>query len=148
MNIQAQLKLFNLSPEASWTDVKKQYRTLAKIHHPDRPNSNPVSRARSEEHMRALNSAYESLERYYAAPRPSGTAVHKMDVDIFTTQPAGYDFAKAEYGRNMYGTAGVRYAQPVAPKHHWSGETTMHALLAFQAGALFLLLELARHCPL
>lgn len=48
----------NLSNNPSVSDIKQQYKTLAKIHHPDKESG-------SEDKMKLLNMYYEELLNYY-----------------------------------------------------------------------------------
>ncbi len=48
----------DLSNNPSVSDIKQQYKTLAKIHHPDKESG-------SEDKMKLLNMYYEELLNYY-----------------------------------------------------------------------------------
>lgn len=48
----------NLSNNPSVLEIKNQYKTLAKIHHPDKQSG-------SEDKMKLLNMYYEELLKYY-----------------------------------------------------------------------------------
>jgi DnaJ-class molecular chaperone len=56
------LKLFNLPHTATFEDVQKQFRSLAKIHHPDRKTGDL-------EKFKELNNAYSRLEERFKTPR-------------------------------------------------------------------------------
>ena len=51
-------KFMNLSDNPSVSDIKQQYKTLAKIHHPDKQSG-------SEDKMKLLNMYYKELLNYY-----------------------------------------------------------------------------------
>ncbi len=45
-----------ISPSAPWEEIERAYRAKAKLYHPD-------GKALDEDHMRALNEAYDELKR-------------------------------------------------------------------------------------
>ena len=51
-------RFMNLSDNPSVSDIKQQYKSLAKIHHPDKQSG-------SEDKMKLLNMYYEELLNYY-----------------------------------------------------------------------------------
>lgn len=67
------LRLFNLPQNASLEDVQKQFRSMAKIHHPDRKTGNV-------EKFKELNNAYSRLEERFKTPRNTG--IHKIFEDF------------------------------------------------------------------
>ncbi|WP_195210282.1 J domain-containing protein [Actinomarinicola tropica] len=55
-----------LSSDASWGEVVRRHRQLAKRHHPDRAApDDPDGRRRAEEQMTAINAAFHDLRRIY-----------------------------------------------------------------------------------
>jgi len=64
--------LFGLAEDATWEDVVRAHRKLAKRYHPDALiNEPPEVRSKGEERMRELNVAYESLRRTFHPPTRS-----------------------------------------------------------------------------
>ena len=55
------LLLFGLTHDATQTEIKDAYRTLAKVWHPDRFNSDEQLRHKAEEKLKEINSAYQLL---------------------------------------------------------------------------------------
>lgn len=51
-------KILNINPDASLNDIKRAYRKLAKIYHPDNYNG---SGKEASEYMSAINKAYDVL---------------------------------------------------------------------------------------
>lgn len=55
-----------LRSDASWGEVVRRHRQLAKQHHPDRADADdPEARRRAEEEMTAINAAFHDLRRIY-----------------------------------------------------------------------------------
>lgn len=55
-------RVLELEPGASPQEVKRAYRSLVKIWHPDHVSRHPALRRKSEEKMKRLNEAYEMLK--------------------------------------------------------------------------------------
>lgn len=64
----AHLQTLGLEAGASREDVKKAYRDLSKVWHPDRFAEDPTLQRRAEEQLKAINDAYRHLESYEPAP--------------------------------------------------------------------------------
>lgn len=54
-------RLLDLDPRASAEEVKRAYRDLTKIWHPDRFAHDAALRTRAEEKLKAINEAYETI---------------------------------------------------------------------------------------
>ena len=54
-------KVLELSRNASIEDLKKAYREMVQVWHPDRFSSNPDLKIKAEEKMRQINEAYEII---------------------------------------------------------------------------------------
>src|SRR5580704_16025460 len=73
----AALAFFGLTRAATQTEIKDAYRTLAKVWHPDRFPGDEHLRAKAEEKLKEINSAYQLLTtteagRAYSEPsRPA-----------------------------------------------------------------------------
>ncbi len=58
--------LLGLTSEATWGEVTKRHRSLAKEHHPDRhAEGGPAARAAAEQRMAEINAAFGDLRRIY-----------------------------------------------------------------------------------
>ncbi len=57
--------LLQLNPDATWEDLRKNYKHLVQRCHPDRFEKDPVAREEAEVQLRALNNAYQVLSGYY-----------------------------------------------------------------------------------
>ena len=55
----------DLKPGASFDDVKKAYRELAKVWHPDRFGDDAKLKARANEKLGEINAAYERLKAHF-----------------------------------------------------------------------------------
>src|SRR5436190_672059 len=51
----------DLTPDASLDDVKRAYRDLAQVWHPDRYAHNPRLQSKAEQRLKAINEAYQAL---------------------------------------------------------------------------------------
>jgi DnaJ domain len=58
----------DLDPRASADDVRRSYRELVKVWHPDRFQGDPALQARASERLRAINEAYDVLQAHFANP--------------------------------------------------------------------------------
>jgi len=66
------LNTLGLEPGASREDVKKAYRDLSKVWHPDRFSEDPTLQRKAEEQLKAINDAYCELRSYEPSAAPAG----------------------------------------------------------------------------
>ena len=66
------LKTLGLEAGASREDVKKAYRDLSKVWHPDRFAEDPALQQKAEEQLKAINDAYRELQSYEPSVAPGG----------------------------------------------------------------------------
>lgn len=71
-DIREYYRILDLEPGASFEEIKRSYRDLVKVWHPDRFGSDPKLRAKAEEKLKRINLAYEQLsnEAQQAAGSP------------------------------------------------------------------------------
>lgn len=62
------LKTLGLEPGASREEVKKAYRDLSKVWHPDRFAEDPALQQKAGEQLKAINDAYRHLQFYEPQP--------------------------------------------------------------------------------
>jgi preprotein translocase subunit Sec63 len=62
------LKTLDLEVGASRDDVRKAYRDLSKVWHPDRFAEDPTLQRKAEKQLKAINDAYRHLQSYEPAP--------------------------------------------------------------------------------
>lgn len=62
------LKTLGLEPGASREEVKKAYRDLSKVWHPDRFTEDPALQKKAGENLQAINDAYKRLQSYEPLP--------------------------------------------------------------------------------
>lgn len=75
MRLDDAFRQLELGPDASDDDVRRAWRDLAKVWHPDRFGHDPELRRRAEEKSKALNEAVEAIrEGRRRAARASGDA--------------------------------------------------------------------------
>ena len=104
------LRVLELEPGASFDDVRRAHRDMAKVWHPDRFANDARLREKAELHQKAINEAFGNLEKWVKSGQllpgqtPPGVevvahagmnpAVHKRHPlrDTWTIrQPLGYD---------------------------------------------------------
>jgi len=76
------LKILGLSVNASATEIKKAYRTLAKEWHPDRHQGDLIAQKQATEKFRQINEAYQILSEYIQGNEDN-------DFDNLKTQKSG-----------------------------------------------------------
>jgi hypothetical protein len=63
-------EILGLKPGASLEELKRAYRDLAQVWHPDRFPGNPRLQGKAQEKLKDINAAYEQLLRHHSeAPR-------------------------------------------------------------------------------
>lgn len=65
--IEKYLYLFDLSPDYDKSDLKKSYRTLSKVWHPDLHHKNPEMKSIAEEKFKRINEGYIYLKKQVEA---------------------------------------------------------------------------------
>jgi len=78
-------RILDLEPGASFEDVKRSYRELVRVWHPDRFRSDPKLQAKAEEKLKQINLAYERLCKEAAAEGSHKAAATKTKA---ATNPA------------------------------------------------------------
>jgi len=73
MNVDEDLKTLELEPGATDDDIRKAWRDLTKVWHPDRFGSDPELRERAENKLKEINAAYERLRENGSRRRWSGS---------------------------------------------------------------------------
>ncbi|WP_457671331.1 J domain-containing protein [Thiolapillus sp.] len=61
--------LLQLTPDATWEDLRKSYKRLVQHCHPDRFEQNFSARKEAELRLREINNAYQVLSSYYKSHR-------------------------------------------------------------------------------
>ena len=65
-------RMLDLEPGATFADVKRSYRELVRVWHPDRFSHEPALEQKAQEKLKQINRAFELLEKFFAdnAPNP------------------------------------------------------------------------------
>lgn len=63
-------RLLDLKPEASPDEVRRAYRELVKVWHPDRFQNDSSLYAKAQEKLKEINLAYEQIQQFMDAPPP------------------------------------------------------------------------------
>lgn len=66
-------EILELEPGASPEEVKRAYRDLAKVWHPDRFSHDPPLQQKAQEKLKEINRAYEKLSSYRPDPHFSSS---------------------------------------------------------------------------
>ena len=72
-------RLLDLDPRATEEEIRRAYRDLTKVWHPDRFGHDAALRRKAEEKLKAINEAYETIRAarpgsYEWTPRPEAAA--------------------------------------------------------------------------
>lgn len=85
-------RTLELESGASWADVKRSYRELVKVWHPDRFAHEPALERKAQEKLKQINSAFERLEEFFAGkeerpePPPKDAAASNGEEFFFEGQ--------------------------------------------------------------
>jgi DnaJ-class molecular chaperone len=74
MDIQRCFEILELGPDAGVDDAKQAYRDLVNIWHPDRFSSNPRLQKKSEERLKDINIAYETISPVLSSRKSTSPA--------------------------------------------------------------------------
>lgn len=82
-------RVLDLEPGASWDQVKRSYRELAYVWHPDRyPDDLPLLKQKAEDKLKAINIAYDQLRSSIQYASASGIATAHKDNGHSRSQPS------------------------------------------------------------
>ena len=70
-NIAQHYQTLGIALTASPEDIKRAYRSLAKVWHPDRFLHDPILRAKAEQEIKRINQAYQAIKNSKGASLPS-----------------------------------------------------------------------------
>src|SRR4030095_11043958 len=73
MSPDSDYELFGLAPGSSVEELKKAYRDLVKVWHPDRFGGNPPLQRKAQEKLKQVNLAYERLQLRLTAAASANT---------------------------------------------------------------------------
>jgi len=62
-------QILEVSPTATWEEVRQSYREMVKVWHPDRFQDDEKFKQRATRKVQDINEAYRTLEAYYQTPR-------------------------------------------------------------------------------
>ena len=80
MDLQRCFEILELDPDASADDAKQAYKDLVNVWHPDRFTGNPRLREKSENRLKDINIAYETIRPVLLSRKTGGmTAAHKAE---------------------------------------------------------------------
>ncbi len=75
-NLERYYKTLHLAPGASFDEVKRAYRALVKVWHPDRFSQTPHLQQQALEKIQAINRAYAKIRSVSLPPPSRLTPVH------------------------------------------------------------------------
>jgi DnaJ domain len=88
MSVDSDYELFGLAPGSSADELKRAYRDLVKIWHPDRFGGNPQRQRKAQEKLKQVNLAYERLQSYLASAASTASANTRAGKTPPTPRPA------------------------------------------------------------
>lgn len=150
------LRVLKLPPSATSGDVKRAYRQLVKVWHPDRFSNDPDLQARATAELASINEAYEALKTLAIPPSPTQPqSPPQPRPEPFTTNVRSGETARIveiHPGDDHYPRRHTLVGQLVVvkdPIHHGNGwhsanVTFRSAPLAGADGALFASVRLQR----
>ena len=74
--------VFGLTSSSSFEELKEAYKDLVNVWHPDRFENRPRLKAKAEEKLKEINSAYEQLSRFY---RHANSQDHTFETEYSDT---------------------------------------------------------------
>jgi ribosomal protein S27E len=94
MDLQRAFEILEITEGASLSEIKKNYRDLAAIWHPDRHTQNPRLYQKAQERMKQLNAAYDYIHSYLSFKDQADTYTESTasvyDEEITVTCPSCY----------------------------------------------------------
>ena len=162
MEVAIHLRQFNLTHAASFEDVKTAYKRLVLQYHPDRFMHDERLRRRAEQALCRINLAYEALEQFYNARRQTGISQYRSVArrikrrswvdgkSVFFARPTGHNLSdEQERAEQNLRPGSIFGSDSRSVKQHiqFSRFSALHSLVAFQAVAMLVLLELVRQYP-
>jgi hypothetical protein len=100
-NIDRYYEILELNPGASIEEVKRAYRDLVRVWHPDRFSNDPRLQQKAQEKLKDINEAYEKLQAFLSShgagdSRPhSGPRQSRPHAESDETQPGNSESAQA-----------------------------------------------------
>ena len=95
--------LLGITHTATPEEVKKAYRNLAKIWHPDRCTNNPAQKAKAEVEIKKINQAYATIKAY---PRDKIASVAKQNKNYSASK-----VSKKQTSSESFYQQGIAYAE-------------------------------------
>ena len=155
-----------LEPTATFTDVKRAYRDLVKVWHPDRFAHEPSLERKAQEKLKQINLAFEVLERFFAQNEGTpgnaskahdtsesesvfvqghalffgnGVAKDTAKAAFFLRKSAGMGFAPAQYllGHIFYMGDGLAKSENDACAWWTKAAEQLHAEAQYSLGCLY-----------
>jgi curved DNA-binding protein CbpA len=102
MDIQSCLQVLELPSGASPEQIRRAYKDLAAVWHPDRFAGNPRLRRRAEAKLKEINRAYEALEALASPGKGPGAPSVADHPPQHTDDGAGNAEAYAELGTRLF----------------------------------------------
>jgi curved DNA-binding protein CbpA len=165
-DIQDCYRILDVGSEATWEDVRRSYRELVRVWHPDRFTHDAALQQKAQEKLRQINVAFERLEEFFSTKneraKPSsnesevskaeaffsegqklffgdGTAKDTVRAAVLLRKSADMGFAPAQYliGHAYYSGEGLAKSANEAAQWWTRAAEQVHAGAQYSLGCLY-----------
>lgn len=107
-------QILDAEPEASLSEIKRSYRDLMNVWHPDRFTHDPRLREKCERKVKELNEAYQRLETF---ARRGELLAQQKEADSQTGRPSEQELDPSEYLKPIQYRGRWGYCDPLGRLH-------------------------------
>jgi TPR repeat protein len=101
-NLQDLYRTLDLEPGATLADVKRSYRELVRVWHPDRFAHDPALERKGQEKLKRINLAFELLEKFFAGEDAKAkTAPQRPKSEVSSSEELFFQGQNLFYGKGV-----------------------------------------------